>query len=110
MIKLQRAQIGRSAGLDTTVKSSTGWAKDFAPTWDMVMGHKRGKVSDEQYTEQYLAILAHVPVPTWREFAELGRRSSNRITLLCYCPDGKFCHTHLMIDYIVGRWPHLFTQ
>jgi hypothetical protein len=109
MIKLQRAQIGRSAGLDITVKSSKGWARDFAPTWDMVMGHKRGKISDEQYTEQYLGILARVPVQTWRQFYASGF-SNNRITLLCYCPDDKFCHTHLLIDYCIKQWPQIFTR
>ena len=40
--------------LNTTVKSGI---KAFAPTWDMVMGHKQGKISDEEYTKLYYALM-----------------------------------------------------
>ena len=35
--------------LDITVKTGI---KAFAPTWEMVMKSKQGKLSEEEYTEQ----------------------------------------------------------
>lgn len=55
MTTLTRGQIGRTQGLNTTVKSATGPWRAFAPTWDMVMEWKKGALSQEAYTAQYQA-------------------------------------------------------
>ena len=45
-------------GLNITLKSSHGLGRTFAPTaWDMVLGVKRGRVSEAQYREWYLDVL-----------------------------------------------------
>lgn len=115
-VKLKRAQIRQGQqGIDTTVKSATGFAKAFAPTWDMVMGHKNGTLSDERYTFQYTTILDRILDPRrdrslenpWRQLLAAGQ-GAGEVTLLCYCRDGRFCHTHLMIDYATTRWPEAF--
>ncbi|GJL52753.1 MAG: hypothetical protein NPIRA01_39800 [Nitrospirales bacterium] len=103
MTILRRAQIGKAEGIDTTVKSAKGLWKAFAPTWDMVMGVKDGRISEAQYTEQYQAILVSVRAEVWDALAQ-----QEQATLLCYCRDGWFCHTHLIIEYAVKRWPDRF--
>lgn len=106
MTRLTRAQIQAGVlGLDTTVKSSTGLGRAFAPTWDMVMGYKRGTLSDAQYTEQYIHILDRVPASVWDQLAAAPAQ-----TVLCYCRAGIFCHTHLLIAYAVRRWPERFSD
>lgn len=106
MTKLMRAQIGQSGpGIDTTVKSAQGIWRAFAPKFSMVMGHKAGTVSDAQYMAHYEPILARVPALVWDALAERETQ-----TLLCYCRDGWFCHTHIIIEYAVTRWPDRFSD
>ncbi len=114
IIELSRGQIGKSAGVDITVKSSKGMAKQFAPTWPMVMGHKNHTLTNEAYTAQYLKILDQLPDGPWGWLA--AQNKNGHLTLLCYCPsklpDGspKFCHTHIIIDYMCKRWPSIFSK
>lgn len=106
-MKIKRASLSsKTPGVDITVKSAQGFAKEFAPTWEMVMGHKDGTVSDAEYTAQYRTILDQASKEAWRWVKT--QATEGLLTLLCYCPDGKFCHTHLMIEYMVGRWPQHF--
>lgn len=103
MTRLNRAQIGKADGIDTTVKSAQAPWKAFAPTWSMVMGVKEGRLTEEDYTAQYTTILATVPANVWEALAQ-----PDHATLLCYCRDGWFCHTHLLIEYAVTHWPERF--
>lgn len=110
MIKLERAPISSGKkGLNVTVKSAVGLMKYLAPTWDMVMGHKDRKINDLQYTEQYRRILNQVNwvviLPILEQNAENGV-----VRFLCYCADGKFCHTYLLIDYLVEKFPSQFEK
>lgn len=109
MILIQRAPIRKNGpdGVDITVKSALGSARHFAPTWDMVMGSKRGEITWDEYTERYRAILDSVSEDAWHWLAEQARNGV--LTLLCYCPDGKeHCHTHLLIAYACERFPDCF--
>lgn len=86
--------------INTTVKSaSTPEGQALAPMWDMVNGHKAGSITDEQYTEQYLALLRQ----RWQKdktpfMSILSRR---RVVLTCYCAKGNFCHPHLAADVLM---------
>jgi uncharacterized protein YeaO (DUF488 family) len=109
MVKLRRAQIsGRVPGVDVTVKLARPEAKAFAPTWGMVMDYKNGATTMAQYTVAYQLIVDQVT----REQAEwLHSKSINStVTLLCYCRDGDFCHTYLLMDMLPKRFPDLFTR
>ena len=110
-VALRRGQIGRVKGgklLDITVKSASGWALSFAPTWEMVTGHKGGTIGDLEYRNRYEAILDAAGEEAFRKLWEFG--ADGQVRLLCYCPDGRFCHTHLMIDYAVKRFPQWFSD
>ena len=103
---IKRAQIGKSKGIDVTVRSSQGWARYFAPTWEMVEKHKKGEMSNEKYIKLYSEILSKVPIKVW---ANLYNSAVNGIiTILCYCRDEWFCHTYLLIDYAVKHFPSFF--
>jgi uncharacterized protein YeaO (DUF488 family) len=77
--------------VDVTVKSGE---KVFAPTWDMVMGHKRGTISDEEYTEAYYAMMRQSYIENFDVWIELC--SKDEVTLVCFCPKGAFCHRVLL--------------
>lgn len=80
--------------VDTTVK---GKSKLFAPTWEMVLGHKDGSWSDEQYTAEYRKRM----IQSWlahREEWEAFLRREEPVAIACYCNSGVFCHRHLLKD------------
>lgn len=108
MILIQRAPIRKNGpvGVDVTVKSALGPARCFAPTWDMVMGSKRGQLTWDEYTERYMAILDGVPESAWEWLK--AQAHNGVLTVLCYCPDGKNCHTHLLMEYACARFPQQF--
>ena len=95
--RVQDASAFRSDGyfaLDITVKSGAGVGRVFAPTWEMVIGYKLGGLDARRYVEQYRSLLKErVPrnLDKIRKF--LARHP--KITLLCYCPEGSFCHRHI---------------
>lgn len=81
--------------LDTTVKTGQG---PFAPTWEIVMGSKEGKITHEEYTERYLEMMRK----SYRdhpEYWETILRKEN-LVIACYCPAGHFCHRHILKDIL----------
>lgn len=103
---IKTGQIGKQSGVDTTVKSGMPL---LAPTWDIVMGHKKGRITDEEYTEAYLKMLRD----RWdsglkKLFQDMLK--DNEVTLLCYCRAGKFCHRHILADCLdaaATKWGYL---
>ncbi|MCK5614897.1 hypothetical protein KAR91_74230 [Candidatus Pacearchaeota archaeon] len=92
--------------LDVTVKSSKKLGRYFAPTWAMVMGHKSGVMPDEVYVTKYVEKLTKLYWPPILE--ELGK--SEHITFLCYCKGNTFCHTYLLMDYLVKHFGDNFKK
>ena len=90
---------------DITVKSGD---KSFAPTWDMVMGVKEGRITEQQYAEMYLALLTS-RYETSNNMVEACCRVvedaiAGDVTLVCYCPSGAFCHRHLLTYWLTQNW------
>jgi len=109
MVKLTRAQVRPGVkGVDVTVKSAVGYARSFAPTWSMVMGYKNGTLTKARYTEQYMKILGAVSVEAWRWL--YAQAVNGEVTLLCYCRDEWFCHTYLIRNYAVKKYPKAFSK
>ena len=82
--------------VDTTVKSGESM---FAPTWDMVLGHKNKTVSDEEYTRLYRQRMIEswkANRPQWEAFL----RRTEPAAIACYCRVGVFCHRLLLKDII----------
>ena len=82
--------------LDTTVKSGD---KTFAPTWKMVMGHKEGGLSDQDYTDQYYAMMRESYRQNRQRWDEI--LAMNEVILACYCSAETFCHRYLLKDILV---------
>lgn len=81
---------------DITVKTSD---KTFAPTWDMVMGTKQGKMTYKEYTEKYYELMRKSYKNNRRKWDELLNR--DRVVLVCFCRPGEFCHRILLAEILV---------
>jgi len=98
-IQIGKYRVAKSLNIvmvDTTVKSGTAL---FSPSWDMVLGHKDGTLSDERYTEMYLTRMRNsirTRPKEWAAFLERYRGAD--FALGCYCPYPGFCHRHLLKD------------
>jgi hypothetical protein len=77
--------------LDITVKGQDPLGRIFAPTWDMVMGVKKGHITENDYAMAYIPILLKA-IRNEDVVKQIKERYKNGITLVCYCPSGHFCH------------------
>ncbi len=82
--------------IDITVKSGI---KAFAPSWEIVMGYKDGRISEKQYRLDYIRLMniSFGKSPeTWRSLLRRAEHDRKTIVLCCYCPKDTFCHRHLL--------------
>ncbi len=87
--------------IDTTVRTGE---KFLAPTWEIVLSHKDGTISEEEYTATYLDMMRRSYVDNRGQWLSLTR-ITHPIAIACYCAymtDGKikFCHRHLLKDIL----------
>jgi hypothetical protein len=90
--------------IDITAKGTSEASKMFSPTWTMVMGYKKGLITERQYTKQYYELL----INRWHSFnafkEEMNKiviqARSSSVTVVCFCPAGNFCHRHLFAKFI----------
>lgn len=92
--------------IDTTVKSALPEWRPLAPTWELVMGSKRGLITWEQYTEGYLAKLRQEYAKDKSPFVEaVNLAAQSSICLCCYCSREKAqagrCHRVLLAEVLV---------
>ena len=104
MLRVYTAQIGKYHGadaLDITIKSAPPDGRPFAPDrWDMVLGAKRGRLSQDAYHAYYLDLMRASYRQHREEWADLLAR--DEVTLLCYCtPTVPFCHRHILAREIL---------
>jgi uncharacterized protein YeaO (DUF488 family) len=80
--------------LDITAKGKDHFGIAFAPTWDMVMGYKQGRISEAEYERRYLELLRE----SWNKRPDAWQNLLGRmeVTLVCFCRSGDFCHRVLL--------------
>jgi uncharacterized protein YeaO (DUF488 family) len=91
--------------LDITAKGKDTYGNLYAPTWEMVMGYKKGRLTKSQYTDRYYDLLRY----RWRHEAGFSQAMSNLaeaakrrdVTLVCFCQAGDFCHRNILKDILV---------
>lgn len=95
-IQLANWRVARARNIeivDTTVKSGGAL---FSPTWDIVMASKEGRITPQEYTEQYRQLM----LSSWNNNRDAWRafvRREEPLAIACYCPPDQFCHRHLLI-------------
>lgn len=72
---------------------------EFAPTWSMVKGIKEGTMTEDEYTKLYHDLM----INSWKNKRDAWDRllSMDMVTLVCFCPNGSFCHRYLLAGYLV---------
>jgi uncharacterized protein YeaO (DUF488 family) len=101
MIRL--ARIGEVKGpnvVDITVKNNRNHV--LAPTWELVMGFKNGKISWKEYKEKYIELLNHRFKTRKEEFEPLIQMAQTKeiYWFVCFCKDENFCHRKLAKEFI----------
>jgi len=106
-ILLSRVQMSSSRqGFDITARTKL----PVAPNWDLVLGYKSGLIGERAYTEYYLEMLNanYDEIVKWLETLP-GRLpiilKTNHIIFKCFCPDRDFCHTNILIDWLLEKFP-----
>lgn len=81
--------------IDTTVKTGLSI---FAPTWEMVMDVKSGKITTAEYTAAYLNLMHHrmktFPI-RWHDAV-----MASEGVICCFCPPHSFCHRYILISIL----------
>lgn len=90
------AYIGKDR-LDITMR---GDYVAFQPGWDIVMGLKQGKITEQQYYMAYWERM-RISFKTNRAYWD-ALLIRPEVTLVCYCPAGAFCHRLILARDILG--------
>lgn len=91
-----RLDITAKTGVRSRLGSVTG--STFAPPWDLVMGYKQGRVTQEEYIARYTELMRESYRRYRSQWDEL--LSMERVVLVCYCPAGSFCHRLLLAELL----------
>lgn len=80
---------------DTTVKTGRSC---FMPSWEIVLDHKNGKITDEAYTEMYLSLLLTSLTGLKKKWLSVLKQ--DEVVLTCFCGRGQFCHRYLIALFL----------
>lgn len=97
-IQMAKWRLARSRGVhlvDITAKSGVG---AFAPDFDLVMAHKRGELSDSDYSDAYRAKMGWTQLNVPQAWESL--LAKQEIAAACYCPPFQFCHRLLFVEIL----------
>ncbi len=86
--------------VDITVKSGQGLGKLLVPTWDMVMGIKRGTLSQVDYTGLYLNLLRTRYRNDKASFIQLLTPDTGELCIGCFCRPHSFCHRYIAVEVL----------
>ena len=67
------------------------------PSDKILWDHKKGKIDDMEYTSKYLAQLDDIGIDKIIKTIQIF---GNDVVLLCWESPEKFCHRHILADYI----------
>ncbi|MCJ7773400.1 MAG: DUF488 domain-containing protein [Desulfobacterales bacterium] len=74
--------------------------KILAPEKKLLWQAKQGKISEEEYTRQYMAQIKDVHDPQAIYEKLLTEFDGNDIALLCFEKKGEFCHRRLLANWL----------
>ena len=82
---------------------------DFAPSKNLLMRYKQGLVNEEQYTKEYTEQLDELfddgsMVNHISFLKRLEKSEQKEVVLLCYEGKGKFCHRHILADFLKEKF------
>ncbi len=90
--------------IDITAKTNSWPGSVFAPTWEMVNGFRAQKITEWEYTLQYMGLMTsrwyHYPGEV--RSAIRAMTDGDSLTLVCFCPPQTFCHRILAARMLEG--------
>lgn len=76
--------------------------KEVYPKWAIVSGLKNGEISEDEfrdiYSEQLSKLDASVILDKLQYFSE--QNNNKDVVLLCYEGSNKFCHRHILAEWL----------
>jgi uncharacterized protein (DUF488 family) len=75
------------------------YLRALAPTWEIVVAYRAGKITECQYTSTYLKILSSRNIDVQQLVQDLPQHS----ILLCYERVNEFCHRHIAAQWLMDR-------
>jgi uncharacterized protein YeaO (DUF488 family) len=123
MITINRChirQISKFDAIDITWKSGSG-VNAFTPNKEWTLMHQNydaiaagrpprwssyREIDDAEYIRLYVSRLDKATHKDWESL--LNKSINNKLTFACYCAEGKFCHTHILIEYMLNKFPGEF--
>ena len=95
MLEIYTSRIKYSGENKLDITIGTG-DKVFAPSWEIVIGHKRGKITDKQYTNAYIKLMRISYKRHKKRWNEILNK--DKIVFCCYCSSDKFCHRYILAN------------
>lgn len=88
---------------------------DFAPSKNLLMRYKQGLVNEEQYTKEYTEQLDELfddgsMVNHISFLKRLEKSEQKEVVLLCYEGKGKFCHRHILADFLKEKFNMIISE
>lgn len=72
----------------------------LAPEQNILWNYKNGVIDEMEYTSKYLSQLDRIGI---REILKSIHKYGDNVVLLCWEAPDKFCHRHILADYINKR-------
>lgn len=92
---LSKWRVAKERGIplfDVTIKSGD---KHLAPDWDFLMDYKKFK-DEDAYRVKFVAKMRDSYMENKLHW--LGYCYMKEVVFACYCPEGCFCHRHLLVE------------
>ena len=109
-IILTRKPLRAKASPDDGCRILTTWKAGhlFSPSKKLVEDLRAGEIGEERYKDLYYVFdfPYERDIKVWIQ--GLRDAGAEKITFLCYCADGEFCHTHLAIDRLLRDFGKYF--
>lgn len=74
------------------------WSTVFPPK-ELLWNYKAGNISDEEYTDRYIQHLNDNCAQIRKELHQVILSTKDSV-LLCWCGPTKFCHRHILADWL----------
>ena len=102
MLEFYTAHIsyGGSDKIDITVKGQDKIGHIFAPTWDMVMDYKNGKIEWIHYEWQFHKRMFQSYYKNRTQWDSMLTYDKGPLTFTCYCPVHTRCHRSLVAEIL----------
>lgn len=76
-------------------------SKTLCPPWKIIEMHKSGHITNCEYEDMYLANIPNDIASVLEKFSE--RIYPKIAVLFCYESPDKFCHRHLLANYVNNK-------